>query len=266
MVSYVDIHSHILPGVDDGSRSIEESMEMLRMAYEEGVRTIFATPHYGMQQYTIDQHQCEELVDELNALIRISADLNGMKVILGNEILYHAGVSDEIKSGAVRTLGNTNFVLVEFYENTDYTVMLACAREMSMAGYRPIYAHVERYGCLRDSIAKIATLRSEGVLMQVNGATLLLDNPVDRENNAPKFNIKKLFTSNELSGWEAEIAARIEISDRLFNSDLVDFIASDAHRRDTREPVMARALEVIKERYGEEVSHNLMINAQILGE
>lgn len=256
--NYVDIHSHILPGVDDGSRSVEESVAMLELAYAEGVRTIYATPHYGMKQYKIDQAECQELVDELNAHVRIHGGLNGMMVKLGNEILYHSGVSDEIKAGGVKALGKSNFVLVEFYENSNYTVLAACAREMKMAGFTPIFAHVERYACLRDSIAKVTDLKDEGALIQVNAGELV-EPPADNA-DAGGFKLLKRRTMAL-----DELKERSEFAWRLVKAGLVDFIASDAHRQNVRVPVMDTALAQIRETAGNEIANNLIVNAQILG-
>ena len=88
-MGFIDIHSHILPGVDDGSRSMEESLEMLRIAEAEGVSCMIATPHYKQGRYRADK---KELLDRLK-MLREEAQQEGIgiRLHLGTEIFYRAG-------------------------------------------------------------------------------------------------------------------------------------------------------------------------------
>lgn len=239
--NYVDIHCHIVPCVDDGSQSYEESLLMLEKAYDEGVRTIVATPHYGMKEYSPDLLDCEVWVYGLNLHIKESGQLPGLKVLLGCEILYHSGVSDEIVSGQALTLNGTKYVLVEFYENSDYSTLLACVREMKMAGYTPIFAHVERYYCLAGDLNRVEHLKSEGAVIQVNAGDLINDPPSSKSRSKDEY--------YERSAWELVLAG------------LVDLVASDAHGESYRRPIMRTALEKIQQVAGEDTVNRLILNA-----
>lgn len=241
-MDYVDIHSHILPEVDDGARSMEESIAMLEMAYEEGIRTIFATPHYGVPGLDIDIDDCKAKVQSLRAYIEGHPELEGMKIHLGNEILYHTGVSNEIKEGKALTLGSSNYVLIEFYTSADYSVLTACAHEMKMAGYSPIYAHIERYHCLREKPSRVETLRAEGVRMQVNAASILRARQIlESDSKESMEKAKKSKPGSKIPNQEG--INRALCAWDLMNAGLVDYVATDSHRSDRRKPIMASALE-----------------------
>ena len=117
MGGYVDIHSHILYGVDDGSQSLDESVQMLSMAYEEGVRVMYVTPHYGSGK---EKYNSDSLVEKFNELSGVAKGIGdeGIKLILGNEITYSSSAVEDLKCGKARTMGDTRYVLLEF----DYEV------------------------------------------------------------------------------------------------------------------------------------------------
>ena len=115
----IDIHAHILPGVDDGSRGMEESETMLSMAYCQGIRRIIATPHYSRRR---GSGGLTELADRLNA--KAQAIYGDFEILPGHETCYYEGLAEALKSGQALTLAGSRYV--------------------------PVLAHVERYLCLRD--------------------------------------------------------------------------------------------------------------------
>ena len=246
--TFIDIHTHILPRIDDGAQSIDESMQMLHTAYNEGIRTMIATPHYGMEyQYT--QKECEKDIVKLNNVINNDARLKGMKVLLGNELLYHVDISRDIKQGLANTLAGTNYVLVEFFTDAPLSSLEACAREMNMAGYRPIFAHVERYFCLYDDIGKLEWLKGLGALLQVNSLELI---------ELPQKESKGLFKRKNFDPDEE----RSRIAWQYVLSGLVDFIASDTHSNKWRPPIMKTAFDNIRQVGGDELADMLIQNAE----
>ena len=162
----IDVHAHILPGIDDGSRNWEESRLMLQMAYEQGIRQIIATPHYRSGRRSINlKDLAGQLQEEAEA---IRPDL---QIFLGEELYYHEGLAGELKEGMALTLAGTRYVLVEFSPETTYPALYQALRKLIMARYIPVLAHIERYQCLRNqnSLAELGTL---DCLFQMNYSSL----------------------------------------------------------------------------------------------
>ena len=147
MMKIIDVHAHILPGVDDGSENWNESIEMLWMAYEQGIRTIIATPHYH-------QGQDIERLKETTGILRQEAQKLDPEygIFLGQELMDSEGILDELRKGRALTMAGSRYVLIEFLPNVSYSRLYQRLRQLQGAGYIPILAHAERYGCLRTRI------------------------------------------------------------------------------------------------------------------
>lgn len=144
MTGIIDIHAHILPGVDDGAKSWDESRRMLEEAYGQGIRNIIATPHYSRRGMTPHIY---ELADRLQDMARgIAPDLG---IGLGQETFFHEGLVENLKTGKALTLEGSRYVLVEFEPGVPYEKLYQAVRKMTMSRYIPVIAHVERYICLR---------------------------------------------------------------------------------------------------------------------
>lgn len=170
MKKFIDIHTHILPGVDDGSESMTMSSEMLRIAAEEGITTIIATPHYipGVGYF--------KLQDRIDAYIQLKRHINDqhlpIRLLLGNEIYLDELMIEKIKNRECLPLGDTKYALLEFPMlnkpiNLDY--LISCLLE---EGYNPIIAHPERYGWLMEDEEALDNLIGQGCLMQINTGSL----------------------------------------------------------------------------------------------
>lgn len=168
--NYTDIHSHILPGVDDGAKNMEETLAMLRTAKKQGIRTIIATPHYKVGQH---KKTAEEL-EQIKEMVQLEADEAGldMEILLGNELYYNRELCERLDKGLALTLADTRYVLVEFSVFSDYTELYQGLRNLIQGGYIPILAHMERYECLRKDKDKIKELISLGIYMQMNTESL----------------------------------------------------------------------------------------------
>lgn len=144
-MEYIDIHAHILPGVDDGSRDREESRAMLLSAYRQGIRQIIATPHHSRKRGSAGIGQ---LTEELAATAReIDPDFT---VYQGQETYYYDGLTAALKEGRALTLAASRYVLVEFDPGVSFQILYQGIRRITMACYIPVLAHIERYGCLHD--------------------------------------------------------------------------------------------------------------------
>ena len=121
MEGFIDLYTHILPGLDDGARNIEESKEMLRQAWKEGIREIIATPHFFGALKSASKEKIEE---SIFAVERAMAELGFfIKLYPGNEIYYRSEVEDLVEQGMVNTMAGSHYVLIEFDPMTEYTYL-----------------------------------------------------------------------------------------------------------------------------------------------
>lgn len=212
----MDIHSHILPGIDDGARDMEETMQMIELADREGISVIIATPHYGRRNPRYDPARAEQVFDA--AKMRIQQDYPQIKLYMGNELYYSSGILEDVKNGRAKTIGGTDYVLVEFSTDAEYEFLEEAVRACIREGYRPVLAHVERYGCLYKDTERIGELIEQGAYMQVNAGGFLPGSKLDKQ-----------------KAW----------CRALLMEGLVHFVASDCHNTGSRKPVMHSAVEEI---------------------
>lgn len=162
----IDVHSHILPGMDDGSSSEAESLRMLKMAARQGVTGVIATPHYSPEYSNRNPYEirlaCKQL--EQKAREKIHPDFS---IYPGQEILYNQEIPEKLQAGEVLTLAGSRYVLVEFMPWVPYSEMQRCVRTLIQYHYRPIFAHVERYDVLREK-GRPEELVDMGALLQMN--------------------------------------------------------------------------------------------------
>lgn len=169
-MGYLDFHSHILPGVDDGAKTPEMTKEMLRLAYQQGIRTMMATPH----NYPGSKNKSPEELQEKFAQVQKWAKEIGedFTVLLGNEIFYRKSICDDLEKKDVFTMGQTDYVLVEFSPYEKYSVIYAGLKELVETGYYPVVAHMERVESLLMYPERINELIRLGCYMQVNCESL----------------------------------------------------------------------------------------------
>lgn len=215
----VDIHCHILPGVDDGARNFSETETMLRIAYKEGIRTIFATPHTS-EGMTEEEWQRRK---EIFARTRQLAGMIGedFRIVLGAEILYTSGIIRELKDGRIRTMNGSPFVLIEFPLYVDFSYIRQAVQDLKGAGYRPMLAHVERYPALAD-VENIGYLIEMGAYIQVNASSV-----------------------TGKSGWKVKRYIK-----RLLKNEYIHFIGTDAHGKQHRRPLMKECAAYIEKKAG----------------
>lgn len=162
----IDVHAHILPGIDDGSRSMEESVEMLHMLAEQGFTAVIATPHSSRRKQTDGLAELVRLVEE-----KVREAHPGFSVFLGQEHWYDQELSGRLRSGAACTMAGSSYVLIEFAPSAAYSAIFQGVRRLTGAGYIPVLAHVERYGCLEKE-ERIRELESCGCAIQMNYSSL----------------------------------------------------------------------------------------------
>lgn len=163
-----DIHSHILPGLDDGAKDQAESLRMLRMAQEQGIRKIIATPHWSRRYQCYSPDEVKEKCCELERCARERKIVDsGFHIYAGQEFFYSEEMADKHRNGKVLCLADSRFVLVEFFPGISWSALSRGIRELSMLSYQPIVAHMERYSALREA-DRVEELIEAGALMQMN--------------------------------------------------------------------------------------------------
>lgn len=209
---YYDIHTHILPGVDDGAESLEQSVEMLHMAYEQGVRHMVATPHFAADEKNVPV----EKLQEKTGLLRRQAQMldESFTLELGHELLDGPGVVEALKEGRALTLAGTRYILVEFIPSEKYHNIRQSLHTYIMSGYIPIVAHMERYEALYRHRERIEELTQSGCYFQMNTQSLL----------GGIFNRQASYHR------------------RLVEDGYIHFLGSDCHSSEYRKPLMKDAI------------------------
>ena len=216
----IDIHSHLVPGVDDGSQSIEESLALLKQAEKDGITELITTPHFMKNgEFRI---KALELVKRFNELKQ--AYQGSIKLHLGNELYIHPDLPELLEQGDILTLAESKTILVEFpfqsYKN-EYDEILY---ELSLK-YRIIIAHPERYHYVQEDPNFCLRWLKEGYLLQSN------------QNSLFKKETKKiLFT--------------------MIEHGFVSFVASDAHN-EYRPLILKEAHDLLEEEFGASIAKQL---------
>lgn len=163
----IDIHSHILPGVDDGARTMDESIDIVQELADQGVTGIIATPHYITDTYYVSDKKNNEVL--LTRLREALSDAGiAVDVWLGNEIFIDREIIDLLRRNIVSTMGGTNYVLVEFSLNEEYPNYADILGDLMNKGYKVILAHPERYVLVQQDYDTLEELCDMGVLLQCN--------------------------------------------------------------------------------------------------
>ena len=228
MEGIIDIHCHIIPGVDDGVRTFEECREVLEMEYAQGVRTIVATPHFRRTMF-------ETPFDKIQAQYKIVKAVagrveTGIEIILGCEYYTDLEMVDNLNSKARPTIGDTAFVLVEFSENVKFSLMRARVYELICNGYEPIVAHAERYKILVEEMAYVEELVALGARIQLNAGSII-----------------------GTEGWKIKRFCK-----KVMREDYLYAVGSDAHDADRRPPYMGRCATYMEKKMGRDYAQKIM--------
>lgn len=229
MSCYIDIHCHILPGIDDGAHSLEESIAMAKKAVEDGVRAVIATPHQKPDRRCEGSESVQKRTEQLQKV------LDGLQVPLklypGGEVLYsHDMVRflDEKKAGV---LANSRYVLTEFLPDQDWGYIYNGLYDLLGAGYRPVIAHMERYANVICDLNRVEQLRESGCLVQINGGSL--------------------------TGFGGSLIKRT--ARKLIREELADLVATDAHHANGgRKYAMGECAEWLKRKCRQEYAEKLL--------
>lgn len=162
----IDAHCHVLPGVDDGARTMEESLRLLDLAYRQGITSVIATPH---DRGDGDCSKREELRERLQKTVRET--LPDFCIYPGSETYYHEELPVRLEEKRAAALAGSSCVLVEFHPAVSYGTMFRGLRRLTGTGYVPVLAHMERYACLRRE-EYLKELLESGCRFQMNFESL----------------------------------------------------------------------------------------------
>ncbi len=164
----IDIHCHIIPGVDDGSASMESTIAMLCDAVSQGASTFFATSH--SEAFTVWGEEVFNRFDNMKK--RLSRLFSNVEVYLGCEVLCDrenmTEVLENLHTGRLPSMNRTDYVLTEFSKETDWETVEFCVSRLRRQNWIPIIAHAERYDKLLGRMDAIDRLRELGCIIQLN--------------------------------------------------------------------------------------------------
>lgn len=220
-----DLHSHILPGIDDGAKSLEESISLLKTAYESGITDIMLTPHYMYKtKYNCNNQDKEKLYKELKEeLIKQDIKIN---IYLGNEIYINEDIDKLIKKGEIHTLNSTKYILVELPLDSKYKGAANTLYNLKVKGYKVILAHPERYIFLQHNPDRILEFLDNGVILQGNYQSLFGEYG-KKAKKVLKYYIKKRYIS--LLGSDVHHNKEFRINKLLFK---LKFMTKKEYRED----------------------------------
>ncbi len=232
----IDIHNHILNGIDDGASTLEESIAMANIAWMDGIDVIVTTPH---DRDVLDRHSIDKLVTTKETLeLALKQQNIPLKLLIGMENHIELDLIERVKHGRSLPIEGTNYILVElpfdFYPYYTNEVL----NSIQNIGLLPIIVHPERNAVIQNDISIVHCLKSAGFLIQVD--------------------------SGSIEGSFGNLSA--VTSKSLLKHRLVDFISTDAHAsQGTRTPIISRSVGIAATFVGNDEAHNLVNrNPQIL--
>ena len=166
-----DLHSHLLYGIDDGCKTIEESINLIKKASEQGITDLMITPHYMYNtKYVANNRTKLELLENIKKELK-EKNIN-INLYLGNEVYITDNIIELIKKGEIRTLNNTRYILIEFPLMNMLEGTKEILYELVRNGCIPVLAHPERYRIFKRHPELIEEYLREGVLLQCNYKSL----------------------------------------------------------------------------------------------
>ena len=225
----IDLHTHILPGVDDGVKTMDDAVAFARVAAADGVTTVVATPHYREGFYVNARPDVLAGVESLNG--RLRAEGITLSVLPGAEVHISADLVERVKSGHAPTLAdNGRTVLFELSMSQPQPDLENFVFQMRLAGLQVLFAHPERIAYFQDDVTRYEAVLRLGAFGQL--------------------------TTGSVTGVFGESV--VEFSEELVRKGLVHVMASDAHNTRGRPPVLSRAMERLSAWVGDELARRMV--------
>lgn len=225
----IDLHCHMLPGIDDGAADLDAALAMARMAAEDGIRTVACTPHIypGLYENTAGS------IRAAIAAFQSALERNGvpLRLVIGADVHLEPDLVAGIRSGRVPTLADSRYVLLEPPHHVAPPRFEQCIFDLLVAGYVPVITHPERLTWVRDHYDAFCRLARGGAWIQLTAGSI--GGCFGRE---PKY-------------W----------SERMLDEGIVHIIATDAHDPHGRPPLLADARALAARRIGEDAAWDLVV-------
>lgn len=224
---FTDMHNHFIYGVDDGCADQDAMLRLLFNLEANRITNLVSTSHItpGLNPFPMDVYRRH--FEEAQALIRREG--LHMQIYTGHEILYTDLTPRYLREGKALTLAGSEFALIEFMPTENYERLCEAAQKVRNAGYRPVFAHIERYACLSD-LRRVEELKDRyGVRIQVNCSLF-----VHRQGFLRRRWIKS-----------------------IMKSGLIDYVSTDTHDMPGREPAMGQCYDILLKEYGEDTASAL---------
>lgn len=234
---FADIHTHILPGADDGAQDISQALALVRMAHENGTRAIFLTPHYRGQ---FRQKDPAGLQERFSALCHaVAQEMPDMKLYLGQEIYFEQEAPERLAAQQILSMNGSRYCLIEFGAKSMRSQIVRGVSEMRGCGFIPIIAHAERYDVFRRDESLTDEVLDMGALIQLNADSVL-----------------------NKQGWAVSRFCK-----HLLKARKAHFIATDAHDAHKRPPLLRGCWKRVCREYGTEYAAELFYeNARSVAE
>lgn len=213
----IDIHSHILPSIDDGSKDIEETKKVIQEAINAGFEGIVLTSHYIEGYYEAD-------VKEREKLIRKIQKIQNIQLYIGNEVYFTENMIQLLEDKKISTINNTRYILFEIPFNIKPMNIYDIIYEMMQHKLIPILAHPERYTFIWKQPDMIFDLIEKGVLMQANYGSIIGQ-----------------------YGKQAQL-----IVEKFLLNDMIHFLGTDAHKPESIYTQMTEVLQKLEQLIGKE--------------
>ena len=223
----IDIHTHIIPNIDDGSKNAEETFKLINEAKEAGFTDVILTPHYITNYYETPGAEVNFWTKSLQKIVN-EKNL-GVKLHSGMEVYISEEISELVKNGTIITLAGSKYILIEFPMNTKMKSVDEILFIMRNMGYKIIIAHPERYKYIQDNVEYAMQLVEEGCMLQSNYGSI-----VDIYGKEAKKTLKKLLKMN-----------------------LVSFLGTDTHKEGTIYQIMPKILKKLRKIIPEEKLYEL---------
>lgn len=232
----IDTHCHILPLVDDGPKSLEESIKMLKMAEKDGIKTMIATPH---KRHPIDfgpEYTSDQAYDLLAK--EVKKQKISLKIIKGAELYIGSNYMINLDSDLENySLGKSRYVLIEFDRDINFQNIENAIHEILIRKKTPIIAHTEMYNCFLDKTDNVYKLRNQGALVQLTAASI--------------------------EGRRGKVRANFCME--LIKKGAADMVATDCHGAERRKPVLSSTYKLIAEAVDQKLADRIFIdNPQLL--
>lgn len=226
----VDIHSHILPGVDDGAEDFAEAVDMLRIAAVNGTTDIVLSPHFlttDMRSSNLDKKALEARFNNFKS--KISEQLPNINLYFGAEVFGVSNIEDFLEDGEIIPINGNKYVLTEFDFDDSPKRALEITKALIGSGYSVVIAHPERYSFVQYEPRLIVPFLEEGAVLQINAASIL--------------------------GANGPIAEDVALS--FLENQLAAVVASDCHSAFYRSPDLSEAYSFVSSQFSPEYADNL---------